>query len=119
MKNEHKNQSNERPFGPDGPRVTLMPKEFVPAPGSELTSFGMRILRELPYSKKGKGRVGMGTLIVDTLRGGGDYAGYVGMIKSLAEGGYLDLNEKTSGLTISDKGIQELQKANRQNRRRH
>jgi hypothetical protein len=91
-----------------------MPQELIPADNSELTSWGMKILRKLPFSDEEKESVDMRSLIVDKLRGGGDYGGYQDMITSLSDKGYLEIDEQTSRLTISEKGISELNRADDQ-----
>jgi hypothetical protein len=94
-----------KPFGPEGPTVSITPRNEMPKEDSELTYWSLRILRHIPPEKGHK--VGIRTL-ADTLNTLGDYSGYVGMVNDLVEHGYLKKDKKTSELSLTNKGRKEL-----------
>lgn len=93
-----------RPFGPDGPRIRVIPESELPKEDSELSYHGLRILRNTP-AKKGRS-VGVRTL-AEELNALGDYGGFTGMVNELVERGYLKMDKKTSQLRLTKKGKDE------------
>lgn len=96
---------SDRPFGPNGPRVTLLPDRETPRPHSQLSSYGLRILNNLPRSEEAP-PVGDRTLI-ERIGGLGDYSGSSKMIDELVEHGYLNKDEN-GRVSLTEKGRNEL-----------
>jgi len=92
-----------RPFVPDSPRVIPIQDKYIPKEGSKLTVWGMRILWGI---KESGSSIGTRTL-ADILGSLGDYSGYMNMINSLKENGYIKVN-RNSYVSLTRKGQKEL-----------
>ncbi len=87
MGKEAKNE--DRPFGKDGPRVTILSKDEIPKDNSRLTTTGLRILAE---------DLGMLT----------DYASFERMIATLRGEGYIEVIPSSGRVRLTEKGEREL-----------
>lgn len=95
------NERGFRPWGEDGPLVVPVEPQNIPPENSDLTTWGMRILRGVSRSGTGVRQ------LAENLNSLGDYGGFMHMIDQLVESGYLT-KDANSYVYLTDKATQEL-----------
>lgn len=94
----------DRPLGPEGPKVTTSPKAETPKNSSELSHYGLKILRIVA---RGKDYFFSEYRVCEIMGAHSDWHSCQSAIDALVEKGYLEKNE-SGHLVVTRKGKREL-----------